>query len=125
MIEFLKSLRFWRYRALYLALIAEHAAAGYDVQQSYRRAERAVAELRRLHTVLAPYGEKILTGQTEESHNHSPIRLPELEWEMAKAFLERTARVSFRADTDAFLTSGISHFMWCGRPVRPIIDAHE
>lgn len=93
---FLKSLRFWRYRALYLALVKEHAAAGYDVQKNHESARRANVELVRLWGILAPYGARILRGQDEETDD--PVCLPSLEYEMVSAALQSGARVTTRQD---------------------------
>lgn len=117
MMAFLKSLRFWRYRSLYFAALQEKAELGFQVALHRKGAEMAFAELRRLQRILAPYGESIMAGQAEGTTG--VIRLPELEYEMAKAFFHANDRQS-EDPQRRVLSAGFHGYIWRGRPVRCI-----
>lgn len=114
---FLSSLLFWRWRARYGALCDTCNALERRNQALLSRVNRAVAEITRLQRVLAPYGETILRGQSDDT-GVGPIMLPRLELEMAKAHLFITSRTGC-PDEDLYMPgSGFTAFSWCGRRVQ-------
>ena len=91
-----------------------------ELEASRLATARARNEVWRLYGILAPYGEKILKGQTADDNpaetRQVPILLPALEYEMAKAFLNVHNRIS--GDTwDDLLSVGLLVYCWRGRPI--------
>lgn len=119
LVGFLKSLCFWRYRILYLASLRERGELARFTQQEQIRCAHLLNELRRLRAILAPYGEKILTGQTRDDDFEAgiPVRLPPLEYEMAKAWFRSNARMTNSYELD-LLVKGFDAYSWRGRPIQ-------
>jgi hypothetical protein len=109
------------YRGLYMGALALNA----DLVQLWRREMATTARVRKqrddlgrelvhIQSVLAPWGLKVLEGQTQEGGDERQfIMLPELEYEMAKAYLQVNANFS----GSAALGWGDLSYSWRGRRI--------